>query len=138
MCRFIIQRNIYSIKYSYILFFKHFTVYLRLNFHYFSDACVKIYLMYEGKQLKRVKTTVRASDLNPVFNESFSFDVPNAEVEKVYFSLAVCHYDAENKSSTIIGRVYIGMKFDASAREHWSSMVQNPRKKIVSSYKITN
>lgn len=103
-----------------------------------TDACVKVYLMYEGKQLKRVKTTVRASDLNPVFNESFSFDVPNTEVEKVYFSLAVCHYDAENKSSKIIGRVYLGMKFGNSALEHWTSMVQNPRKKIVTSYKITN
>ncbi|XP_045162407.2 synaptotagmin-1-like [Mercenaria mercenaria] len=103
-----------------------------------TDACVKVYLMYEGKQLKRVKTTVRASDLNPVFNESFSFDVPNSEVEKVYFSLVVCHYDAETKSSKIIGRVYTGMNFDTDAREHWSSMVQNPRKKIVTSYKIKN
>lgn len=103
-----------------------------------TDACVKAFLMHEGKQLKRVKTTVRASDLNPIFNESFSFDVPVAEVDKVYFSLVVCHYDAEKKSSKVIGRVYIGMHFDISAREHWTAMVNNPRKKVVTSYKITN
>lgn len=103
-----------------------------------TDACVKAYLMFDGRQLKRVKTTVRAADLNPVFNESFSFDVPLTEVEKVYFSLVVCHYDAETKSSKIIGRVYIGKNFDSGARDHWTEMLNNSRKKIVASYKITN
>lgn len=94
--------------------------------------------MYDGKQLKRVKTTVRAATLNPVFNESFSFDVPQNELEKVYFSLVVCHYQKEIKSSKLIGRVYLGLNFDVAAREHWTSMMHNPRKKIVCSYKIAN
>lgn len=103
-----------------------------------TDPCVKIFLMYDGKQLKRVKTTVRATSLNPVFNESFSFDVPHSELEKVYFSLAVCHYDKESKRSKLIGRVYLGLNFDVTAREHWRNMVHNTRKKIVCSYKIMN
>lgn len=94
--------------------------------------------MYEGKQLKRVKTSVRSSELNPVYNESFSFDVPLTELDKVYFSLAICHFIAEKKSTKLIGRVYLGMNFDAFARDHWTSMMNNPRKKIVATYKITN
>ncbi|KAL4221226.1 Synaptotagmin-2 [Mactra antiquata] len=103
-----------------------------------TDPCVKVYLMYEGKQLKRVKTSVRASDLNPVYNESFSFDVPLTEVDKVCFSLAVCHYNADKKSTKLIGRVYLGMNFDKFTRDHWTSMMNNPRKKIVATYKISN
>lgn len=103
-----------------------------------TDPCIKAFLMYDGKQLKRVKTTVRAASLNPVFNESFSFDVPQNELEKVYFSVVVCHYEKVTKSSKLIGRVYLGTDFDVTAREHWTSMVHNPRKKIVCSYKIMN
>ena len=94
--------------------------------------------MYDGKQLKRVKTTVRAVSLNPVFNESFSFDVPQNELDKVYFSMVVCHYEKETKHTKLIGRVYLGSNFDVTAREHWLSMMDNPRKKIVCSYKILN
>lgn len=94
--------------------------------------------MYDGKQLKRVKTTVHPSNLNPVFNETFSFDVPQNTVEKVYFSLAVCHYHEEKKKTKMIGRVYLGLNFGQDAGEQWNSMLQNPRKKIVQCYKITN
>lgn len=103
-----------------------------------TDPCVKAFLMYDGKQLKRVKTTVRAVSLNPVFNESFSFDVPQNELDKVYFSMVVCHYEKETKHTKLIGRVYLGSNFDVTAREHWLSMMDNPRKKIVCSYKILN
>ena len=92
--------------------------------------------MYDGKQMKRAKTTVRAMDLNPVFNESFSFDVPQNELEKIYFSIVVCHYNIEKKGTRIIGRVYMGMNFELMSRDHWKSMMQNPRKKIVSVYKL--
>lgn len=94
--------------------------------------------MYDGKQLKRVKTTVRSGTLNPVFNETFSFDIPQSEIEKVYFSLAVCHYNAERKRTKMIGRVYMGLNFDLDAVDQWNSMMQNPRKKIVKTHNIIN
>lgn len=94
--------------------------------------------MYDGKQLKRVKTTVCSSTLNPIFNETFSFDVPQSEIEKVYFSLVVCHYNAEKKRPKTIGRVYLGKNFDPDASDQWCSMIENPRKKVVKSHKITN
>ena len=105
---------------------------------YILDACVKVHLMYDGKQLKRVKTTVRSSSLNPVFHETFSFDIPQTELEKVYFSIAVCHFNADKKRTKIIGRVYIGMNFNPDALDQWNSMIQNPRKKIVKSHKIVD
>ena len=94
--------------------------------------------MYDGKQLKRVKTSVREASLNPVFHETFSFDIPHSELEKVYFSLVVSHYQKEMKRSKLIGRIYLGLNFDVTVREHWTSMMQNPRKMIVCTHKILN
>ena len=55
----------------------------------YPDAIVKLVLMYDGRPLKKTKTTPKANDSNPVFNETFVFDVPPYQLDKVYFHLAV-------------------------------------------------
>ena len=40
------------------------------------DPYVKIYLLYNGQRIAKKKTHVKKRTLNPVFNESFGFDVP--------------------------------------------------------------
>lgn len=45
----------------------------------FSDPYVKIYLLYNGQRIAKKKTHVKKRTLNPVFNESFLFDVPYNE-----------------------------------------------------------
>lgn len=41
-----------------------------------TDPYVKIYLLYNGQRLAKKKTHVKKRTLNPVFNESFVFDLP--------------------------------------------------------------
>lgn len=104
-----------------------------------TDSCVKVYLMHDGKQLKRFKTSVRIHDLNPVFAECFSFDIPLAEISHVILTLVVCHYAVEEKKNKVIGRIDVGEEsLNLTSNEHWNSMLQNPRKKILTSYKIRN
>merc|ERR1712062_316739 len=43
-----------------------------------SDPYVKIYLMYNGQRISKKKTHVKKRTLNPVFNESFVFDLPRS------------------------------------------------------------
>lgn len=43
-----------------------------------ADPYVKIYLLYNGQRVAKKKTHVKKRTLNPVFNESFVFDVPQA------------------------------------------------------------
>lgn len=45
-----------------------------------ADPYVKIYLLFNGQRIAKKKTHVKKRTLSPVFNESFAFDIPAAEV----------------------------------------------------------
>ncbi|KAK6177623.1 hypothetical protein SNE40_015685 [Patella caerulea] len=96
-----------------------------------TDSFIKVVLMYDGRQMKKAKTTLRAGDVNPVFNESITFDVPLYQLDKVYLSVSVIHHDMEKDKKHLIGRLYLGTHFDNDAREQWTEMTQNPRKQIM-------
>merc|ERR1712062_856527 len=44
-----------------------------------SDPYVKIYLLFNGQRIAKKKTHVKKRTLNPVFNESFVFELPHME-----------------------------------------------------------
>merc|ERR1712080_805866 len=44
-----------------------------------SDPYVKIYLLYNDQRIAKKKTHVKKRTLNPVFNESFVFELPHLE-----------------------------------------------------------
>ncbi|KTF92055.1 hypothetical protein cypCar_00040115 [Cyprinus carpio] len=47
-----------------------------------SDPFVKVVLQHNGKRIKKKKTTVKQNTLNPYFNESFSFEIPFAQIQE--------------------------------------------------------
>ena len=52
---------------------------LIVTIFYFSDPYVKIYLLYNDQRIAKKKTHVKKRTLNPVFNESFVFELPHLE-----------------------------------------------------------
>lgn len=58
-----------------------------------ADPYVKVYLVCDGRRLKKRKTTTKKSTLNPVFNEAIIFDIPPENVEQVSLSIMVMDYD---------------------------------------------
>lgn len=44
--------------------------------HVVLDPYVKMYLLYNNQRIAKKKTHVKKRTLNPVFNESFVFDIP--------------------------------------------------------------
>jgi len=60
---------------------------------------VKIYLLYNGQRIAKKKTHVKKRTLNPVFNESFLFDVPyNEGLQNISLELLVLDWDRMTKN----------------------------------------
>lgn len=49
--------------------------------------------MCDGRRLKKRKTTIKKSTLNPTYNEAIIFDIPPENVEQVSLSIMVMDYD---------------------------------------------
>ncbi|XP_035380334.1 synaptotagmin Va [Electrophorus electricus] len=94
-----------------------------------SDPFVKIILQHNGKRLKKKKTTVKQNTLNPYFNESFSFEVPFAQIQKVQVMITVYDYDKLG-SNDPIGKCWIGYGASGVGLRQWSDMLANPRRPV--------
>ncbi|XP_030070875.1 synaptotagmin-1 [Microcaecilia unicolor] len=94
-----------------------------------SDPYVKIHLMQNGKRLKKKKTTIKKNTLNPYYNESFSFEVPFEQIQKVQVVVTVLDYDKIGKNDAI-GKVFVGYNSTGAELRHWSDMLANPRRPI--------
>ncbi|XP_047240128.1 synaptotagmin-1b isoform X2 [Girardinichthys multiradiatus] len=94
-----------------------------------SDPYVKIHLIQNGKRLKKKKTTIKKNTLNPYYNESFSFEVPTEQIEKVQVAVTVLDYDKIGKNDAI-GKLLLGGNSTGTELRHWSDMLANPRRPI--------
>ncbi|XP_020785622.1 synaptotagmin-2-like [Boleophthalmus pectinirostris] len=94
-----------------------------------SDPYVKINLLQNGKRLKKKKTTVKKNTLNPYYNESFSFEIPLEQMQKIQAVITVLDYDKIGKNDAI-GKIWVGSKATGAGLKHWSDMLANPRRPI--------
>lgn len=85
--------------------------------------------MQNGKRLKKKKTTVKKKTLNPYFNESFSFEIPFEQIQKVQVVVTVLDYDKLGKNEAI-GKIFVGLNATGTELRHWSDMLANPRRPI--------
>uniref|UniRef100_A0A3Q0RSU4 Synaptotagmin n=1 Tax=Amphilophus citrinellus TaxID=61819 RepID=A0A3Q0RSU4_AMPCI len=94
-----------------------------------SDPYVKIQLLQGGKRLKKKKTTVKKNTLNPYYNESFSFEIPLEQMQKILVAVTVFDYDKIGKNDAI-GKIFVGTKATGLGLKHWTDMMSNPRRPI--------
>ncbi|CAO1358349.1 unnamed protein product [Diamesa hyperborea] len=94
-----------------------------------SDPYVKIAIMQNGKRLKKKKTSIKKCTLNPYYNESFSFEVPFEQIQKVNLVVTVVDYDRIGTSEPI-GKVALGYNASGTELRHWSDMLASPRRPI--------
>ncbi|XP_069686774.1 synaptotagmin 1 isoform X2 [Periplaneta americana] len=94
-----------------------------------SDPYVKIALMQNGKRLKKKKTSIKKCTLNPYYNESFTFEVPFEQIQKVNLMVTVVDYDRIGTSEPI-GKVVLGYNASGTELRHWSDMLASPRRPI--------
>nr|CAH0104654.1 unnamed protein product [Daphnia galeata] len=94
-----------------------------------SDPYVKIALMQNGKRLKKKKTSIKKCTLNPYYNESFTFEVPFEQIQKVQLVVTVVDYDRIGTSDPI-GKAILGCNATGTELRHWSDMLASPRRPI--------
>lgn len=94
-----------------------------------SDPYVKIALMMNGKRIKKKKTSIKKCTLNPYYNESFTFEVPFEQIQKVNLVVTVVDYDRIGTSEPI-GKVLLGCNATGTELRHWMDMLASPRRPI--------
>jgi len=94
-----------------------------------SDPYVKIALMMNGKRIKKKKTSIKKCTLNPYYNESFTFEVPFEQIQKVQLVITVVDYDRIGTSEPI-GKVVLGCNATGTELRHWMDMLASPRRPI--------
>ena len=102
-----------------------------------SDPYVKIYLLYNGQRIAKKKTHVKKRTLNPVFNESFVFDVPcNEGLQNISLEFHMLDWDRVMKNE-VIGQLQIGAgPRDLLEARHWDEVINCPRKQIAEWHKL--
>ncbi|XP_012054294.1 PREDICTED: synaptotagmin-6-like [Atta cephalotes] len=100
-----------------------------------SDPYVKVYLLCQGKRIKKKKTTVKKNTLYPIYNEALVFDVPSDNIEDVSLIVKVIDYDRIG-SNELMGCTAIGSSFIGIGRDHWLEMLDTPRKPVAQWYPL--
>nr|CAG4650135.1 EOG090X05OW [Sida crystallina] len=110
----------------------------RMDMTGLADPYVKIYLVHNGQRIAKKKTHVKKRTLNPVFNESFVFDLPpNAEaLDNISLEFLVLDWDRVTKNE-VIGRLLLGgTKSLGTALHHWNEVLSSPRRQIAEWHKL--
>ncbi|XP_018027656.1 synaptotagmin-10 [Hyalella azteca] len=100
-----------------------------------SDPYVKVIVMCQGRRIKKKKTSVKKATLDPVYNESLVFDVPNENVDDVTLLVKVIDYDRLG-ANELLGAVVIGSAALGLGREHWQEMLECPRRPVAQWYPL--
>jgi len=103
-----------------------------------SDPYVKIYLLYNDQRIAKKKTHVKKRTLNPVFNESFVFELPHLEEGLKHISLEFMLLDWDRVTKNeVIGRLELGGdKCEGTALHHWNEVLASPRRQIAEWHKL--
>lgn len=75
-------------------------------FHSHTDPYVKVWLQFGDKRIEKRKTPIFKCTLNPIFNESFSFNVPWEKIRECSLDIMVMDFDNIGRNE-LIGRILL-------------------------------
>ena len=108
----------------------HFELDAVMHFVHSTDPYVKVYLVYQGWQVAKWKSSVKRNTLVAVFNEPFHFDLDKKDINHVGLEVIVMDYDRFSRND-LIGTVLLGANVNhQSGHSHWTDMVASPQQRI--------
>ncbi|XP_076324051.1 synaptotagmin-10-like isoform X2 [Tachypleus tridentatus] len=102
-----------------------------------SDPYVKVSFICQEKRVKKKKTSVKRSTLNPVYNEVLVFDVPAVNIEDVNLLVKVVNYDRVG-ANEMLGCCAVGSRCIGLGRDHWLEMLDTPRQPVTQWYPLVD
>ncbi|XP_045032724.1 synaptotagmin-7 isoform X1 [Daphnia magna] len=102
-----------------------------------SDPYVKVWLYFGEKRVEKRKTPVYKCTLEPVFNETFTFNVPWEKIRECSLDVRVMDFDNIGRNE-LIGRISLTGKNSTGASEtkHWQDMITKPRQAVVQWHRL--
>ena len=100
-----------------------------------SDPYVKLFIWKNGKKTHKQKTKVIYRNRNPVFNESFTFEVGLSKIQTTKILVQVMDYDRMSQNDKI-GCLMLGSVGDLHAAQHWKEMCEKMDKPIAQWYRL--
>ncbi|XP_055302145.1 synaptotagmin-6 [Sitodiplosis mosellana] len=98
------------------------------NLETVQEPYVKMYLIVNGKRMKKKKSSPGKSDpSNPVWNEAFTFNFSQSNLQNAALEIYVVSSGGE---SNAIGSCGIGPLEHGLGRQHWQDMIHNARQPI--------
>ncbi|KAM9805545.1 synaptotagmin-11b [Syngnathus typhle] len=95
-----------------------------------ANPYVKVNVFYGRKRIAKKKTHVKKCTLNPVFNESFIYDIPPELLPEISVEFLVVDFDRTAKNE-VLGRLLLGLHgVPPSGAAHWREVCENPRRQI--------
>uniref|UniRef100_A0A669BLP6 Synaptotagmin XIb n=1 Tax=Oreochromis niloticus TaxID=8128 RepID=A0A669BLP6_ORENI len=95
-----------------------------------ANPYVKVNVFYGRKRIAKKKTHVKKCTLNPVFNESFIYDIPPELLPEISVEFLVVDFDRTTKNE-VLGRLLLGLHSPSpSGASHWREVCENPRRQI--------
>nr|BAE34639.1 unnamed protein product [Mus musculus] len=95
-----------------------------------GNPYVKVNVYYGRKRIAKKKAHVKKCTLNPVFNESFIYDIPTDLLPDISIEFLVIDFDRTTKNE-VVGRLILGAhSVTTSGAEHWREVCESPRKPI--------
>ena len=91
------------------------------------DPYVKIYLLFNGQRIAKKKTHVKKRTLNPVFNESFVFELPHMEEGLKNISLEFMLLDWDRVTKNEVGNLQVWLKKDFKKLYTYQCIYKNRR-----------
>ncbi|XP_015178475.1 PREDICTED: synaptotagmin-7 [Polistes dominula] len=102
-----------------------------------SDPYVKVWLQFGDKRIEKRKTPIFKCTLNPVFNETFAFNVPWEKIRECSLDVMVMDFDNIGRNE-LIGRIQLAGKNGSGASEtkHWQDMITKPKQTVIQWHRL--
>ena len=100
-----------------------------LFFVLFLDQYVKIYLMCQSERQQKAKTEIKMENLNPVYDQTFSFLIPRIELKSCGLHIKVMDYDKWGRNE-LIGEVLLSKRSRKNEIRHWNEALYKPNQTI--------